>query len=247
MHWKRLAPMSCADSLNWGNTSSIASPRCACRPWRPFTAPASGAVMSCALRAAGGSPRRTVRRRSACRKTQLGILPAWGGSTRLPRLIGVPRALDIILDGKTLPAKAALRRGMIDDIAPRELLLAAALKWIREQSHASHKSLRFLPSRRSWPALDRLTAAIAVPIARRRMEAKAPGPLSRATESARRGRARDLGERRGFPPARARVCPDVGRHTGMPQPDPRLSLAGTGQGNSAFQALKSRPRSTVSP
>ena len=140
-------------------------------------------------------------------ETQLGILPAWGGSTRLPRLIGVPRALDIILGGKTLPAKAALRRGMIDDIAPRELLLPAALKWIREQSHASHKSLRFLPSRRSWPALDRLTAAIAVPIARRRMEAKSPGPLSRATESARRRRARDLGERRGFPPARARVCP----------------------------------------
>src|SRR6185503_10479788 len=60
----------------------------------------------------------------------LGILPAWGGSTRLPRLIGVPKALDIILAGKTLSAKPALKCGMIDEIAPREYLLARAEKWI---------------------------------------------------------------------------------------------------------------------
>jgi len=35
-------------------------------------------------------------------ETQLGILPAWGGSTRLPKLIGLPKALDVILAGKTL-------------------------------------------------------------------------------------------------------------------------------------------------
>ena len=98
-------------------------------------------------------------------ETQLGILPAWGGSTRLPRLIGVPGALDIILGGKTLPAKAALRRGMIDDIAPRELLLEASLKWMREGK----------PRRRRLQAIDRVTAAVAAPLARRRMEAKTRG------------------------------------------------------------------------
>ena len=64
-------------------------------------------------------------------ETKLGILPAWGGSTRLPRLVGVIRALDIILAGKTPAAKQALRYGMIDAIAPKELLLAAALKFVR--------------------------------------------------------------------------------------------------------------------
>ena len=49
-------------------------------------------------------------------ETQLGILPAWGGSTRLPRLIGLPRALDIILGGKTLAAKQALKHGMVDEL-----------------------------------------------------------------------------------------------------------------------------------
>src|SRR5581483_4264940 len=44
-------------------------------------------------------------------ETQLGLLPAWGGATRLPRLIGLPAALDLILAGKTLAAKPALKRG----------------------------------------------------------------------------------------------------------------------------------------
>jgi len=64
-------------------------------------------------------------------ETKLGLLPAWGGSTRLPRLIGVTRALDIILAGKTPAAKQALRYGMIDAIAPRELLLSAALRALK--------------------------------------------------------------------------------------------------------------------
>jgi len=101
-------------------------------------------------------------------ETQLGILPAWGGSTRLLRLIGVAGALDIILGGKTLPAKAALRRGMIDDIAPRETLLAAALKWAEHRPHRAHRSYFRKP-------YDRLTAAFAGPIARHRIQEKSGG------------------------------------------------------------------------
>ncbi|MCE0521771.1 MAG: 3-hydroxyacyl-CoA dehydrogenase NAD-binding domain-containing protein [Methylacidiphilales bacterium] len=67
-------------------------------------------------------------------ETKLGILPAWGGSTRLSRLVGVTRALDVILGGKTPAAKPALRYGMIDAIAPRELLLSAALR-VLENGH----------------------------------------------------------------------------------------------------------------
>jgi 3-hydroxyacyl-CoA dehydrogenase/enoyl-CoA hydratase/3-hydroxybutyryl-CoA epimerase len=63
-------------------------------------------------------------------ETQLGLLPAWGGSTRLPRLIGLPKALDIILAGKTLAAKQALKCGLVDELAPAEYLVAAAAKMI---------------------------------------------------------------------------------------------------------------------
>src|SRR5207247_2382985 len=66
-------------------------------------------------------------------ETQLGILPAWGGSTRLPRLIGLPRALDVILGGKTLAAKQALKYGMVDDLVPRERLVEFACRKILTQ------------------------------------------------------------------------------------------------------------------
>src|SRR6266496_2776469 len=74
-------------------------------------------------------------------ETQLGILPAWGGSTRLPRLIGLPKALDVILGGKTLAAKPALKCGMIDDLAPREYLVDRACQLIRKEgSQLRHRS-----------------------------------------------------------------------------------------------------------
>jgi len=90
-------------------------------------------------------------------ETRLGILPAWGGSTRLPRLVGVTRALDVILGGKTPTAKQALRYGMIDAIAPRELLLSAALRVL--------KSGR-LPRRSDWwrrPFPNRLISRLISP------------------------------------------------------------------------------------
>jgi 3-hydroxyacyl-CoA dehydrogenase/enoyl-CoA hydratase/3-hydroxybutyryl-CoA epimerase len=64
-------------------------------------------------------------------ETQLGILPAWGGSTRLPRLVGLPRALEIILAGKTLAAKPARKCGLVDELAPAEYLVEAAARMVR--------------------------------------------------------------------------------------------------------------------
>jgi 3-hydroxyacyl-CoA dehydrogenase/enoyl-CoA hydratase/3-hydroxybutyryl-CoA epimerase len=68
-------------------------------------------------------------------ETQLGIIPAWGGSTRLPRLIGVPAALDIILGGRTVAAKHALKLGMVDEVVPRGSLLDAARAWAKKGRH----------------------------------------------------------------------------------------------------------------
>ncbi|KAF0180361.1 MAG: 3-hydroxyacyl-CoA dehydrogenase / enoyl-CoA hydratase / 3-hydroxybutyryl-CoA epimerase [Limisphaerales bacterium] len=73
-------------------------------------------------------------------EVQLGILPAWGGSTRLPRLIGLPKALDLILAGKTVVAKQALKLGLVDDLVPHESLLAAALKKVAKAGRKPHRA-----------------------------------------------------------------------------------------------------------
>ncbi|MCA9085606.1 MAG: enoyl-CoA hydratase/isomerase family protein [Planctomycetaceae bacterium] len=51
---------------------------------------------------------------------QLGIIPGWGGTQRLPKLIGVSAALPMILTGKKLTASAALKAGLVDGVADSE-------------------------------------------------------------------------------------------------------------------------------
>ncbi|HJP01586.1 MAG TPA: 3-hydroxyacyl-CoA dehydrogenase NAD-binding domain-containing protein [Planctomycetota bacterium] len=59
-------------------------------------------------------------------ETKLGILPAWGGSQRLPRRVGVTTALDAILKGTLLPARPAYSKGFVDRLTPPEYLLRTA-------------------------------------------------------------------------------------------------------------------------
>ncbi|MFI4958402.1 MAG: enoyl-CoA hydratase-related protein, partial [Lysobacterales bacterium] len=61
-------------------------------------------------------------------EVMLGIHPGWGGTARLPRLIGATEALPLMLTGKSLSAKRALALGVIDRVArPEELLVEARL------------------------------------------------------------------------------------------------------------------------
>lgn len=64
-------------------------------------------------------------------ETQLGILPAWGGCTRLPRLIGVRKALDLITAGKMLNAAAAKRAGLVSHVVAPENLETLARRLVR--------------------------------------------------------------------------------------------------------------------
>jgi 3-hydroxyacyl-CoA dehydrogenase / enoyl-CoA hydratase / 3-hydroxybutyryl-CoA epimerase len=61
-------------------------------------------------------------------ETSLGLLPAWGGCTRLPRLMGPEKAAEVILKGKLYSAQEALKLGLVDEIAPRDQLLDRAGK-----------------------------------------------------------------------------------------------------------------------
>jgi len=54
-------------------------------------------------------------------EVMLGILPAWGGTTRLPRLIGLRASLDMLLTGRKRDARAAKRAGIADEVLPADL------------------------------------------------------------------------------------------------------------------------------
>ncbi len=59
-------------------------------------------------------------------EVMLGIFPGWGGMLRLPRLIGAPAALDMMLTGRGADARRAAALGLADARVPPRLLLAAA-------------------------------------------------------------------------------------------------------------------------
>ena len=61
-------------------------------------------------------------------ETTLGLIPAWGGCTRLPRLIGVEKASEVIANGKLYSAQEARKLGLVDGVAPRDKLLELARK-----------------------------------------------------------------------------------------------------------------------
>jgi 3-hydroxyacyl-CoA dehydrogenase/enoyl-CoA hydratase/3-hydroxybutyryl-CoA epimerase len=119
-------------------------------------------------------------------ETKIGLLPGWGGSTRLPRLISLPKALDIILGGKTVPAKLALKLGMVDEVSPAECLIAAAVRKIKLGK----------PDRsRHWLTNNRLVAAVIEPQVRKRLLKKTRGhypAVLKALEVATRGISRTV-------------------------------------------------------
>jgi 3-hydroxyacyl-CoA dehydrogenase/enoyl-CoA hydratase/3-hydroxybutyryl-CoA epimerase len=61
-------------------------------------------------------------------EVQLGLLPAAGGTQRLPALIGIANALDIILAGKSVRPSKARKLGLVDEVVPRPILLEVARK-----------------------------------------------------------------------------------------------------------------------
>ncbi len=65
-------------------------------------------------------------------EVQLGLIPGLGGTQRLPRLIGVPDALDLILTSKQVDARKAKRLGLVDDTCHPADLRTAAERLVRE-------------------------------------------------------------------------------------------------------------------
>ena len=98
----------------------------------PTVALVHGAALGggCELALACTARTATAKTKIGLPEVQLGILPAWGGSTRLPRLIGLLPAIELITAGRTLNAYRALKSGLVDSIVAPEHLEREGLRLI---------------------------------------------------------------------------------------------------------------------
>jgi len=78
-------------------------------------------------------------------EVNLGVIPGFGGTQRLPRVIGLQNSLDIILAGKTVPGAKALKSGLVDQCVPKEILEEIARKVAKEAIEKGKRQKRFKP------------------------------------------------------------------------------------------------------
>ena len=121
-------------------------------------------ALACRMRVAAAAPETKI----GLPEVQLGIHPGWGGSARLPRLIGAPKALAMMLTGRPASAREALDSGLVDRLASPEVLLETARACAR-------KPMMERPDRRAvawftntWPVRQALA-----PMVRKQTAAKA--------------------------------------------------------------------------
>jgi 3-hydroxyacyl-CoA dehydrogenase / enoyl-CoA hydratase / 3-hydroxybutyryl-CoA epimerase len=67
----------------------------------------------------------------------VGLLPGAGGTQRLPRLIGIEKALPVLLEGARLSGQAAVAAGVVDQLVPLGEEVAAAERWVLSHAAAS--------------------------------------------------------------------------------------------------------------
>lgn len=87
-------------------------------------------------------------------EVQLGVLPGGGGTQRLPKLVGIPAALDMMLTGKHVRAVQALKMGLADEVVPKANLEKAAVKRVHALMKKGHLSAMFDKPRKSHSVLS---------------------------------------------------------------------------------------------
>src|SRR5262249_39649447 len=117
-----------------------------------------GAELALAFRYRIASDRRTTQ--IGFPEVRLGILPGFGGTQRLPRLVGFAQALSLIVSGKNLDGYRARKIGLVDEVVPHERFVERAADWteaLLARSRPLHrrapspltKAVEFLPPFRS--------------------------------------------------------------------------------------------------
>jgi len=131
-------------------------------------------ALACDYRVASDDPSTRI----GLPEVQLGIYPGWGGSVRLPRLVGAPAAFDMMLTGRALSAKAAHGIGLVDKVVDQALLVDAAIALALKGAERPFKQ-RFMGwATNIWPARQVLAPVLVKQVARKAKKQHYPAPYA---------------------------------------------------------------------
>lgn len=128
--------------------------------------------LACTYRVASNDPSTRI----GLPEVKLGIFPGWGGSARLPRLVGAPKAMDMMLTGRTLSPASARAMGLVDKVVEPAVLLDAAVALIKSRHERPFGQRLTGWISNTWIARQILAPQIRKQVARKAPKAHYPAP-----------------------------------------------------------------------
>ncbi|WP_433925162.1 3-hydroxyacyl-CoA dehydrogenase NAD-binding domain-containing protein [Stenotrophomonas nematodicola] len=140
-------------------------------------------ALACRYRVASNDPSTRI----GLPETQLGIFPGWGGSARLPQLVGAPAAMDMMLTGRNLSASAARNIGLVDKVVAPAVLLDTAVALALTGTTRPFKQRATAWATNTWLARRLLAPQMAKQVARKARKEHYPAPYALINTWARAG------------------------------------------------------------
>ncbi|MFC1936930.1 enoyl-CoA hydratase/isomerase family protein [Chloroflexota bacterium] len=99
--------------------------------WKPLIAAINGVALGGGLEIALACDIRIAAENAhlGAPEVTLGLIPGWGGTQRLPRLLGEARAAELLLTGRPIDAQEAYRIGLVNKVVPPDQLMSTAREW----------------------------------------------------------------------------------------------------------------------
>ncbi|MFQ5996558.1 MAG: enoyl-CoA hydratase/isomerase family protein [Dehalococcoidales bacterium] len=99
--------------------------------WKPLIAAINGIALGGGLEIALACDLRIAseKARFGCPEVTLGLIPGWGGTQRLPRMVPRCKAAELLLMGKIIDAEEAYRIGLVNIVVPPEAVMSTAKEW----------------------------------------------------------------------------------------------------------------------
>ncbi len=130
--------------------------------------------LACTYRVASNDPSTKI----GLPEVMLGIFPGWGGSARLPQLVGAPAAMDMMLTGRSLSASAARAIGLVDKVVDPVGLIEAAATLALKGTQRPFKQRLLGWATNTWPARQFLAPKMVQMTARKARKEHYPAPFA---------------------------------------------------------------------